>query len=312
MSWLQTPVSLVDGNAEECLCFKETCAVVDMPLLSKRDTWTTPTICNYDEDQMPLRQLPGMLLTQPSIAPAATSRSNSDTSDCGYDAKSAFTTVHVAFAFGTVSSRPSFYRGEQYDSDLGLYYLRARYYNAGTDRFMSRDSEDGVPSDPKTLRKYDYAGGDPVNVMDPSGRSSLVEYSLPTNIVSLGPTKMQRQYDNYTHQYVTTVAPQTILSLDNLACSIKALYAQGSYAAQGISSEADFVGCTAVPEQFAELCVRRFYPGFPVPALHCYVRFNGNKNDTLSFDSQGVHPDPAPSWWPQQYCRRINGGPNND
>jgi len=211
-----------------------------------------------------------------------------------------------------VSFPPSFYGGEQYDSDLGLYYLRARYYNAGTDRFMSRDSEDGVPSDPKTLHKYDYAGGDPVNVMDPSGRSSLVEYSLPTNIVSLGPTKMQRQYDNYTHQYVTTVAPQTILSLDNLACSIKALYAQGSYAAQGISSEADFVGCTAVPEQFAELCVRRFYPGFPVPALHCYVRFNGNKNDTLSFDSQGVHPDPAPSWWPQQYCRRINGGQNND
>ena len=34
---------------------------------------------------------------------------------------------------------PSFYRGEQYDSDLGLYYLRARYYNPVTGRFMSRD-----------------------------------------------------------------------------------------------------------------------------------------------------------------------------
>ena len=31
------------------------------------------------------------------------------------------------------------YRGEQYDSDLGLYYLRARYYNPITGRFMSRD-----------------------------------------------------------------------------------------------------------------------------------------------------------------------------
>ncbi len=28
------------------------------------------------------------------------------------------------------------YRGEQYDPDLGLYYLRARYYNPLTGRFM--------------------------------------------------------------------------------------------------------------------------------------------------------------------------------
>jgi uncharacterized protein RhaS with RHS repeats len=30
------------------------------------------------------------------------------------------------------------YRGEMYDSDLGLYYLRARYYNPLTGRFMGR------------------------------------------------------------------------------------------------------------------------------------------------------------------------------
>ena len=35
------------------------------------------------------------------------------------------------------------YRGEQYDSDLSLYYLRARYYNPLTGRFMSRDPEEG-------------------------------------------------------------------------------------------------------------------------------------------------------------------------
>ncbi len=36
------------------------------------------------------------------------------------------------------------YRGEQFDSDLGLYYLRARYYNPLTDRFMSRDPDAGL------------------------------------------------------------------------------------------------------------------------------------------------------------------------
>jgi len=60
--------------------------------------------------------------------------------------------------------------GEQYDSDLGLYYLRARYYNPNTGRFMSRDPLDGQAFDPKTLHKYLYAGGDPVNAMDPTGR----------------------------------------------------------------------------------------------------------------------------------------------
>jgi RHS repeat-associated protein len=65
--------------------------------------------------------------------------------------------------------------GEQYDSDLGLYYLRARYYNPATGRFLSRDPEDGKPIDPRTLHKYLYANGDPVNMADPRGRDSMLE-----------------------------------------------------------------------------------------------------------------------------------------
>ncbi len=63
------------------------------------------------------------------------------------------------------------YRGEQYDPDLGLYYLRARYYNPITGRFLSRDPEDGSTLAPKTLHKYIYAGGDPVDLGDPTGRA---------------------------------------------------------------------------------------------------------------------------------------------
>jgi RHS repeat-associated protein len=75
-----------------------------------------------------------------------------------------------------VSWRPSFYRGEQYDSDLGLYYLRARYYNPQTGRFLSRDPEDGKAVDPASLHKYLYAGGNPVNRIDPSGKDDFLEY----------------------------------------------------------------------------------------------------------------------------------------
>ena len=70
------------------------------------------------------------------------------------------------------------YRGEELDPDLGLYYLRARYMNPLTGRFLSRDPEDGDPTDPKTLHKYLYTGGDPVNGWDPTGREEAVSYSL--------------------------------------------------------------------------------------------------------------------------------------
>jgi hypothetical protein len=43
---------------------------------------------------------------------------------------------------------------------------------------MSRDPEDGKIKDPKTLHKYLYADGDPVNRIDPRGREgALVEYA---------------------------------------------------------------------------------------------------------------------------------------
>jgi len=75
-------------------------------------------------------------------------------------------------SFTVTGSTPNnyLYRGEQFDSELALYYLRARYYNPVTGRFMSRDPHDGKPNDPRTLHKYLYAGGDPINAMDPTGR----------------------------------------------------------------------------------------------------------------------------------------------
>jgi RHS repeat-associated protein len=72
------------------------------------------------------------------------------------------------------------YRGEQFDSDLGLYYLRARYYNPIAGRFMSRDPEEHSPMDPNQLHKYLYVGGDPVNWWDPTGRAAQVEFQLTT------------------------------------------------------------------------------------------------------------------------------------
>jgi RHS repeat-associated protein len=76
------------------------------------------------------------------------------------------------------------YRDEFFDSDLGLYYLRARYYNPSTGRFLSRDPLDGDPTDPQSLHKYLYAGGDPVNRIDPSGRADSIETIFTITVIA--------------------------------------------------------------------------------------------------------------------------------
>jgi RHS repeat-associated protein len=99
-------------------------------------------------------------------------------------------------AFGNLLSSPGptpnnyLYRGEQYDPDLGLYYLRARYYNPSTGRFMSRDPEDGYINLPKTLHKYLYAAGDPVNGIDPRGREDMFETGATMDASALTTAKM--------------------------------------------------------------------------------------------------------------------------
>ena len=53
-----------------------------------------------------------------------------------------------------------------------------------------------------------------------------------------------------------------------------------------------------------EVCTRPLL--VPLPGRHCYVRFNGDAGDTLSYDPHGVHADDAWSWWPKN-CTPTKG-----
>lgn len=64
------------------------------------------------------------------------------------------------------------YAGEFYDEETGLYYLRARYYNPYTGRFISEDSYWGEDANPLSLNLYTYAYNNPIMYVDPSGHSS--------------------------------------------------------------------------------------------------------------------------------------------
>ncbi len=71
---------------------------------------------------------------------------------------------------GTGSTEYRF-TGQQDDAALGYQYLRARYYDPATGRFISRDPFPGSLSNPSSQHRYVYAQNNPTDVTDPSGET---------------------------------------------------------------------------------------------------------------------------------------------
>jgi len=74
------------------------------------------------------------------------------------------------------------FAGERFNSDLTLYYNRARWMDARVGRLNSVDSHLGFPVIPATLNKYSYAVGNPMFFTDPSGMESLGDIGTAGNI----------------------------------------------------------------------------------------------------------------------------------
>jgi RHS repeat-associated protein len=83
------------------------------------------------------------------------------------------------------TANPFRFAGEEEDASLGLYYLRARYLDPRSGRFITGDPVLGNPRDPRTLNRYAYAGSDPVNRIDPLGTQdfSLAGISISIDII---------------------------------------------------------------------------------------------------------------------------------
>ena len=76
------------------------------------------------------------------------------------------------------TSNSYLYCCQQFDVDLGQYYLRARTYNPGTGRFWTMDTYQGDNKDPLSLHKYLYGVADPVDFSDLSGLLALIPSSM--------------------------------------------------------------------------------------------------------------------------------------
>jgi RHS repeat-associated protein len=119
------------------------------------------------------------------------------------DPTGAVTDTYTYDAFGSLvastGTTPNvyLYRAEQFDPVVGLYYLRARWMNPQTGRFLTRDpyEGDGTVSCCKYQQfknrrsvhhLYEYTHADPVNYMDPSGQSPFIEFATVNQVVAGG------------------------------------------------------------------------------------------------------------------------------
>ncbi|THF72496.1 RHS repeat-associated core domain-containing protein, partial [Cohnella fermenti] len=72
------------------------------------------------------------------------------------------------------------YSGEFFDAEVGLYYLRARYYDPYVGRFISRDTYTGRDDSPLSLNLYTYVLNNPLMFVDPSGHTAVALRDLAT------------------------------------------------------------------------------------------------------------------------------------
>ena len=78
----------------------------------------------------------------------------------------------VPLSAGSVYN-PYRYTGEAWDAETELLYLRARYYQPATGRFVTEDPWPGDASRPSTLNRFVYVSNNPVNYADPSGHAEF-------------------------------------------------------------------------------------------------------------------------------------------
>jgi len=81
--------------------------------------------------------------------------------------------VHLSSAVAAGTPNTRLFAGQEYDPDLGFYYLRARSLNTATGRFLTQDIYEGDIEQPASLHKYMYAQNNPVNKFDPTGKFAV-------------------------------------------------------------------------------------------------------------------------------------------
>jgi RHS repeat-associated protein len=73
------------------------------------------------------------------------------------------------------------FQGQWLESESGLYYMRARDYDAETGLFLSRDPVDVQDQDVAAFNPYQFAFNNPLVYSDPTGMFSIIEMNATIN-----------------------------------------------------------------------------------------------------------------------------------
>lgn len=121
-------------------------------------------------------------------------------------------TEHYRYtAFGTLRGgsatpeTPYLYTGQHFDAETGLYALRARYYQPEHGRFLSRDTVQPELTNTQELNRYGYVANNPVNLIDPTGHTAMVDYGANNK----DEEQRAKDHEAYIHGYVRSRGPDT-------------------------------------------------------------------------------------------------------
>jgi RHS repeat-associated protein len=106
-------------------------------------------------------------------------------------------------ASGAGTANVYLYQGQRFEPELGMYQLRARYYEPGRGRFVTGDLVIGDPRSPLSWNRYLYANADPIGFADPLGRAAIAydrlsEFGLAMAAAAL--TAVALQMKSHTEQ----------------------------------------------------------------------------------------------------------------
>ena len=85
------------------------------------------------------------------------------------------------------ASNPYQFTGEAWDAEVGLLYLRARYYQPEVGRFTTKDPWEGDLLRPATLNLHVYVRNNPLNLVDPSGLQICGSFLCQPRVVDPDP-----------------------------------------------------------------------------------------------------------------------------
>lgn len=69
---------------------------------------------------------------------------------------------------------PYLYAGYRYDKEIGLYYLKARYYDPNNGVFITLDPDPGIQDEPLGQNGYNYGMNNPIEFVDHNGEHPVI------------------------------------------------------------------------------------------------------------------------------------------